>query len=190
MSAVPAIRAAAVRDTLAYLDRVEENGQARVLARVPESSRAIILETARSSWIEAEHDHHTLDAMIALFGLERSIRYWRGALVNLIDKPLLGPFVTGMLRLGRSPERVVQLIATGWPLVYRNMCTVRFEHVERGVPMLHFEQIPPLVRRHRNYLHCWHGVCQAFATLAGVDGRVEFSALPDDSAARAKFFWR
>jgi hypothetical protein len=176
--------------SLAYLDRVEENGQARVLAKVPTASRELILSTSRTSWIEAEHDHHTIDAMVALFGLERSIRYWRGALLNLIDKPLLGPFVTGMLRISRSPERVVQVVVTGWPLVYRDMCTPRYEREAEDVVILHFERIEPVVRRYRNYLHCWHGACQALAQLAGVDGRVTFEVSADLSSARARFFWR
>lgn len=127
--------------------------------------------------------------MIASFGLERAIRHWRGALVNLVDKPLLGPFVSGMLKLGRSPERVVQMIATGWPLVYRNMCMVRFARGADQVPTLFFEELSPAVLKYRNYLHCWHGACQAFASLAGVDGRVEFTVLPGDRGASARFSW-
>src|SRR4051794_9369406 len=60
----PAIRASAVRDTLAFLDTFEPGSRQRVLDAVPAASREVIEQTPGSSWISIEHDHWTIDAMI------------------------------------------------------------------------------------------------------------------------------
>jgi len=154
------------------------------MERVPSASRDIIESTPRSSWISTDDDHFTIDAIIEIFGRERAIRCWRDALANLIDRPLLGNFVSGMVRVfGRDPTRVVAWFPKGWSLVYRDMCTPRLVSGADGQPVILFENIAPEVRAYRNYLHSWHGACQGFAHIARVEGKVRFSVSPDASLA-------
>jgi hypothetical protein len=54
-------------------------------------------------------------------------------------------------------------------------------------PLLQFQQIPALVRRHRNYLLSWQGGCAGFAKLAGLSVDVLFRIAPDVSSAEAEF---
>lgn len=161
-----------------------------MLARVPAESRAVIASTPGSGWISIEHDHWTIDAMIEEFGLERSIRCWRDAAAIQVERPLLHGFVVSMVKvLGRSPVSVVRLFAKGWALVYQDMCEPRLIATPDGQPTIRFENIAPAVQRYRNYLHSWHGVCQGFAHVAQVHGRVQFEVAPDTASAEAKFFW-
>jgi hypothetical protein len=71
-----------VRDTLDFLDVFEPGARAEVMSRVPASSRAAIEDTPRSAWVSVHDDHHTIDAMIEIFGRERAIECWSGALLN------------------------------------------------------------------------------------------------------------
>jgi hypothetical protein len=190
LASFPAVRASAVRDTLTFLDKFEEGAQSRVLERVPRASREVIESTPRSSWISIEHDHWTIDAMIDNFGRERAISCWRGAMVNLVDRPLLRNFVSGMVKvMGRDPVSVVRFFAKGWPLVYQDLCEPRLIATRDGQPTIRFENIAPAVRQYSNYLYSWHGVCQGFAHIAQVRGSVDFEVAPDLSWAEATFFW-
>lgn len=102
----PAVRASAVRDTLAFLDKFHPGSRQRVLSRVPAESRRVIEETSRLSWVAVEHDHWTIDAMVELFGRERAIRCWADSVSSLVEQPLLRTFVSGMLKLvGNDPAR-------------------------------------------------------------------------------------
>jgi hypothetical protein len=179
-----------VRDTLAFLDKFEPQARARVLERVPPESREIIENTAGSSWISIEDDHWTVDAMIEIFGRERAIRCWRDSVADLVDRPLLRNFVSGMMRvLGRSPASVVRLFAKGWPLVYQDLCEPHLVATSDAQPIIRFADISSAVRRYPNYLDCWHGACQGFALIAQVRGHVDFEVGPDRTWAEAKFFW-
>jgi hypothetical protein len=186
----PAVRASAVRDTLAFLDKFEPGSRLRVMQRVPAVSREIIETAPASSWISLEHDHWTVDAMVELFGVERAVRCWRDSVADLVDRPLLRNFVSGMVKvLGRSPTSVVRLFAKGWPLVYQDMCEPELIATPDGQPTIRFSKIAAEVRRYNNYLHSWNGACQGFAHVAKVKGSVRFEVAPDFSQAEAKFFW-
>lgn len=169
------MRASAVRDTLTFLDKFEAGSLKRVLERVPDASRQVIDSTSRSGWIHVDHDHYTIDAIVELFGRERAIQFWAAAIAELSDKPLLKAFVGGMLRVvALEPQRIVSIFATGWPLVYRDMCTVRATTSPAGHATLRFDNVAPEVRRYRHYLDSWHGGCAGFARLAGLSVRVTF----------------
>ena len=71
----PAVRAGAILDALAFLDSFEPGSRALVLARVPPSAREAMLTTARSSWVSIEHDRHSIDAIIDVFGVPRAIQF-------------------------------------------------------------------------------------------------------------------
>jgi hypothetical protein len=187
MEMQPAVRASAVRDTLAFLEKFERGSMARVLAKVPEESRAVIEATARSGWVGVEHDHHTIDAIVDIFGRKRATEFWSQAISELSDKPLLKAFVGGMLRLvTRDPRRVLSIFATGWPLVYRDMCEIDVVDSEAGNPVLRFRQIATQVRRHRNYLLSWQGGCAGFAKLAGLSVHPTFRVASDVSSAEVE----
>lgn len=186
----PAVRASAVRDTLDFLDQFEAGARAAVMSRVPGGSREVIETTPRSSWIGIEHDHQVLDAIIHVFGRERAIQFWCDALGSLVNRPLLRSFVSGSLSVfGRDPNRVVAMFPRGWPLVYRDCCTLVMMQGAGGEPMIRFQDITPAVRKHTNYFDSWHGACLGFAHIARVNGHVAFTVAADLSFADATFSW-
>lgn len=186
MQKQPSVRASAVRDTLAFLDKFEPGSMKRVLARVPVASREVIDSTPRSGWIHVDHDHFTIDAIVECFGRERAIQFWSAAIAELSDKPLLKAFVGGMFRIvALDPQRIASIFATGWPLVYRDMCMVRAAVSPDGHAALHFEELAPELRKYRSYLFSWHGGCAGFARLAGLNVRVLFEGTAGQDFAQA-----
>lgn len=186
----PAVRASAVRDTLAYLDKFEAGARDRVLARVPAVSRDLIESTARSYWVPIDHDHFTVDAMVEMWGVERSIQCWRGAMANLVERPLLKSFVSGMIGLfAADPRRVLGLLPRGWPLVYRNMSVPRVAESQPGRLVIAFEDAPEQLRAHPNYFHSFHGACLGMADIARVEANVDFVVTPQKNGATATFSW-
>lgn len=128
--------------------------------------------------------------MIEILGRERAIQCWSASLSDLVDRPLLRNFVSGMMNvLGRSPVNVVRLFARGWHLAYRDMCEPQLIVAKDGQPRLRFENISPAVKRYPNYLHSWHGICRGFAQLAQVRGSVSFEVASDQTWAEVRFFW-
>lgn len=188
MELQPAVRASAVRDTLAFLDKFEPGARARVLAKVPEPSRLLIEATARSAWIGIEHDHYTIDAIVELFGKARAMQFWALAISELSDKPLLKAFISGMFKwMPVDLRRVVSIFATGWPLVYRDMCTLEVTTSPGGHVALSFADLAPQVRRHRHYLLSWQGGVMGFAKLAGLSVDISFRVALDLGSAEAEF---
>lgn len=185
-----AVRASAVRDTLAFLDKLEPGARERVLARVPAASRDLIENTARSYWVSIEHDHFTVDAIIEMWGVERSIQCWRGAMANLVERPLLKGFVSGMVGLfAADPRRVLSLLPRGWPLVYRNMTAPRIAESRPGHLVIAFDDAPEQLRAHPNYFHSFHGACLGMADIARVEAKVDFAVSRQNASATAAFSW-
>lgn len=190
MESEPAVRASAVRDSLAFLDQFQAGASAQVLACVPAESREVIESTPRSGWISIHHDHHTVDAIVELFGRDRALEYWRQSLISLIDKPLLKNFVSGMVMvMGRKPASVVTFFVKGWSLAYRNLCEPRLIECASGNPGIRFDDVAPYVRLYHRYFTSWEGTCQGFAHIARVRGNVKFRVAPDLSWAEAEFSW-
>lgn len=186
----PAVRASAVRDTLAYLDKLEDGARERVLARVPALSRELIESTARSYWVPIEHDHYTVDAIVEMWGVQRSIQCWRGAMADLVERPLLKSFVSGMIGLfAADPRRVLGLLPRGWPLVYRNMSSPHVTESRPGHLVIAFDDVPEQLRAYPNYFHSFHGACLGMADIARVEAKVDFVVNPQRSAATATFSW-
>lgn len=181
---VPAIRASAVKDSLAFLDEFEPGSCAKVLAPVPADVRERVEAAGRTDWISIEDDHHNVDAIVSHFGVERAIRYWEHNLVALAERPLLKTFFFGMLAVvGGDAERVIALVPR-----YRDMSAPRFvKRGSRDLPALVFDDVPREVRKYRNYFHTWNGVCRAFATIAKLEGTVVFDVAPSGSSAEASF---
>jgi hypothetical protein len=186
----PAVRASAVRDSLAFLDKFQQGACAQVLACVPAQSREAIETTPRSGWISIHDDHHTIDAIVALFGRARALEYWRQSLISLTDKPLLKNFVDGMvIVMGRHPATIVSLFVKGWSLAYRDLCEPRVIECASGNPGIRFDNVTPHLREYYRYFLSWEGTCQGFAHLARVRGHVEFRVAPDSTWAEAEFSW-
>lgn len=184
----PAVRASAVQDSLAFLDTFEPGAQARVLDLVPRASREIIETTPRSSWISIEHDHWTIDAMIEIWGRKRAIEGWRDGLTQLVERPLLRAFVSGMVNvIGPGDPRIVGVFTKGWPLVYRDMCQPRLVTLAEGRLGIRFENVAPEVRLYKNYFDSLDGACQGFARIAQLRGPVAFDVGPDMKWAECAF---
>lgn len=190
MSEEALVRAAAVHDALAFLDKFEPGAQARVLARVPPASRECLLQTARSAWVSLEHDHYTVDAIVELFGVTRAVQYWRATTTSMVERPLLKSFVSGMISVfGRDPGRVVAILPTGFLQVYRNVGEVSCDRSEEHQAVVRFEHVASAVRAHPNYFHSWHGTCLGVADLARIQIPVEFTVARDRGSAQARFHW-
>jgi len=186
--AKPAVRASAARDTLDYLDRFQPGLRERVWATIPAEAQQVIEAALRLSWIEVQHDHHIVDGIVKTLGRDRAIRFWADSVASTVDKPLLRAFVNGMLSLvGNDPARIIAWMPKGWGMIWRDMCTPRFELSAQGTPLLHFENIHPSIRLHENYIHSWHGAVLGFARLSRTAVNVTFSVAPDLSHATATF---
>jgi len=189
--AAPAVRAAAAQDALDQLDRFEPGARGRVLERLPVGTREVMLTTSRSAWISVEHDHHAVDVIVRLFGASRAIQYWRTVTANLIERPILKSFVSGMINVfGDDPGRVIGILPKAWGLVYRDLCEPLCIRTEEGKTVLRFDKVAPEVRVYANYFHSWHGTCLGVADLARIRGRMTFDVAEDRSSAVAVFPWR
>jgi hypothetical protein len=175
---------------LAFVDKFERGARARVSQRMPPDVLEALATSPRTSWFEIERDHHLVDAICAEFGPARAVACWKASIPDLIDKPLLHGFVSGMLGLfGRDPSRVVSLLPKGWGLVFRDLCTLTLGTPDRTGINLAFHDVHPTLARYPNYFHSFDGICQGVLSVATPRGVVSFEVSNDRSSALARFSW-
>jgi hypothetical protein len=188
MTRSPAVRVSAALDMLELLDEFEPGSRARVWARVPEPTRDFVESRSRIGWIPFEHDPFIPEAIVAEFGRERSRELFRRAIPALIEKPLLEPLVSGMLRiLGARRFRILTIIPKGWGLVFRDFCEPRVGRTGEDEIEVIFDDIAPEVREHPVYFDMWEGVCLGMLDLAMPDGVLDYELAEDQSCIHARF---
>ncbi len=190
MSRAPAVRVSAARDMLDFTEKFERGARARVAKRIPPECLEVMETSARSSWLEIERDHFLVDGICAELGVERAIECWRMSIPDMIDKPLLHSFVSGMMRLfAGDPGRIVGLIPKGWPLVFRDVATLTAQTGGKKEASLVFSDVAPVIRKYPNYFHSFHGICEGVLLITGARGRVAFEVAPGAASATARFVW-
>lgn len=175
---------------LDFVEKFEPGARAKVLSHFPKASLEALELAPRTSWLPVEHDHFVVDGVVAVLGKDRARKCWRDSVPDMVDKPLLRSFVSGMVRMfGREPARIVGLLPKAWPLVYRDMGTVTLDASTPGDPVLRFSDIPRSVRAYPNYFVSWEGVCAGLAHIARVTGDATLVPAPDLSSAEVRFRW-
>jgi hypothetical protein len=186
----PAVRVSAARDLLDFLDRFEPGARARVLELFPAASRDAIENSPRTSWLPVEHDHFTVDGVVAVLGRERALECWRDSVPDIVDKPLLRTFVSGMVRaFGRDPTRILGLFPKAWPLVFRDCCEPSLQKTGAGEALIVFEDVAPEVRMYPNYFLSWQGISWGLCHISEVNAEVRLQVAPDRSRAVVEFKW-
>ena len=186
----PAVRVSSAYDMLSFLERHEPGSRERVWMRIPKESRDFIDKLWRASWIPIEHDHWIPDAIVAEFGLDEARQLFRASIPAMVEKPLLEPLVSGMLRvLGTRRRRILTIIPKGWSLVFRDFCEPSIvTSSDRELEIL-FDAIPRVVRAHPVYFTMWEGVMLGFLDFTHSDGEIDFELAPDASRVRVRFRW-
>ena len=175
---------------LSFVEKFEPGARAQVLARMSDEAREALEGGSRTAWLPIEHDHWVVDGVVQLFGRANAIRCWRDSLPDMVDKPLLRSFVSGMLRVfGNDPARIMSLLPKAWPLIYHDFCELELVQEQPNQLEVLFKRIAPQVRQYPNYLHSWDGVLQGVFALAKVPGSVSLTVAADYRSARAICTW-
>ena len=174
---------------LSFLETFQAGARQAVLASMPLASIEALDAGGRTGWFPLQHDRWIAEGMIAVLGPERAVQCWRACVPAMVDKPLLRSFVSGMLRLfDNDRQRIVRLFPNGWPLIYRDFCTVELVETHPARAVIAFSDIAPAVRDHPSYFHAFHGVIQGFCDFAGLSGAI-FKVAEDAWSARAQLYW-
>ncbi len=172
-----------------FVEKFDPGARERALSLLPAESREVYESSPRSSWLSIEHDHWVVDGICETFGVERAVACWRASVPDLVDKPLLKSFVSGMMRVfGSSRTRVVSLLPRAWGAVYRDFCTPRVSQHASGATVTFYNIAHP-VWQYPNYFNSWRGVCEGMLDLAELEGTVEFQLERDRRRAVAEFSW-
>jgi hypothetical protein len=187
----PAARASAARDNVAFAEVYRPGSLAAIRETIPQASLDKIDNAPSASWLGFEHDRWLMDGTMQIFGRDEAIACWRQSINQLIDKPLLRPFVEGALRLfGNRPGKIIKLIPKGWTLAYRDFCVPGFHLIGDNSAEIIFDDVAPEAFEAEGYLHCWHAICLGVFDLEKPEnGRVDFEI--DRAGARciARFSW-
>jgi hypothetical protein len=190
MARFPAVRIANARDMLSFLEKFQVGARQAVFARMPLASIEALDAGARTGWLPLEHDHFIVDGIVSVLGVDGSVECWRASVPEMIDKPLLRSFVSGMLRLfDHDRRRIVGMFPKGWALVYQDFCDIELVESNDSHAVLAFTDIAPVLQDYPNYFHAFHGVVQGFCDFAELSG-VSFNVAPDSRSARAQLRFR
>lgn len=174
---------------LSFLDRFQVGARQAVLASMPLASIEALDSGARTGWLPIEHDHFIVDGIVAVLGPERAVQCWRASVPEMVDKPLLRSFVSGMLRLfDADRRRIVGLFPTGWSLVYHDFCKLEVSESSDTHVVLLFRDFAPALADYPNYFHSFHGIVAGFGDFVGMSG-VSFTPAADARSARVRFHW-
>ena len=190
MPLTPAVRIAMVRDILDFAEKFQPGTLAQVLATFPDDARAALEAGSRMGWYPIEHDHWVVDGIIAVLGKERAMDCWSASVLDMVDKPLLRTFISGMLRVvGEDPARIIGLLPKAWPLIYDNFCYLELSGTEPNQVTLAFRALAPELHEHPNYFVSWTGVLRGLFEIARVSGQVALTIAQDKQSAEARCSW-
>jgi hypothetical protein len=190
MSRTPSSRLSAARDILVFTDKFQPGTRERVLATLPDDARDALQGGSRMGWLPIKYDHWIIDGIVGVLGREQAIACWRASVLDMIERPLLRAFASGMRRvLGDDPVRIIGLLPRAWPLLFKDFCELELEVDHATQVTLLFNNLAPELREHPNYLACWTGVTQGLFEIARVPGQVAMTVDPDFKTARARCTW-
>jgi len=175
---------------LDFLEAEHPGSRERIWMRIPAESRAYIESVSRMEWIDLEHDHWLPDSILAEFGRDESVELFRASIPQHIQKPLLEPFVMGMIRvLGKRRSRLLNLIPRALPLVFRDFFEPKAVSTDGGARTeIRLEAIPPAVREFPAYFTMWEGVFLGVLDLVEIgENALEFRVAPGRECVTASF---
>jgi hypothetical protein len=141
-------------------------------------------------WLPIKYDHWIIDGIVGVLGREQAIACWRASVLDMIERPLLRAFASGMRRvLGNDPVRIIGLLPMAWPMLFKDFCELELGVDHATQVTLVFNKLAPELREHPNYLACWTGVTQGLFDVARVPGQVEMTVDQDFRTARARCTW-
>lgn len=181
----PATRASSAKDSLSGLDKHRAGLTAKVRARIPEPTLAVIDSTARTGWIPVEHDSWIPRATLAELGTDEAIRYWRNFLPIHVQSPLLNAVVGGAVRLfGPSPASILRMTPRAWKLVFRDHCRLEISS-EANTAHIVMHDVAPEVITGTGYEISFRAFFLGMLDVVKVDGDVEMEV--DLKAARIEY---
>jgi hypothetical protein len=172
-TALPVVRAAFTQASLATADSLEGDLGARIRAAVPPASIEQIESTTRLDWLAAELDMEITEAVHKVLGPERSAHFWKGALLDVMETPLLKPLVDGAIAIfGLSPSNLLKWSPRIWEAVYRNCGTLTLTTAGTATAEVVYDSIPPVLRRSPDFIEAMRGSFETLFVLAQVQGVV------------------
>lgn len=185
------IRAALPLQSLRVLEAIAGSEHTRVLSRLQPETRARLRSVARLEWLPIEIDLELGEAVSDVLGPDVDRERARLCVLHCFETPLLRPFLHGAdMLFGLSPAGLIATIPRGWPAVYRDAGTLRYE-IDGGLRrVLIYEDVPTAVIGSRLYLESLAGSLESIFELCKVEGSVSLGRV-DASARRAElhFEW-
>jgi hypothetical protein len=183
----PVVRAAFTQATLATADSLEGNLGARIRAAVPPASLEQIVSASRLDWLPADLDMDFTEAVNQVLGPERSAHFWKGALLEVMETPLLKPLVDGAVAIfGLSPGNLLRWAPKTWDAIYRNCGAMTLTAAGTATAQLVFESIAPPLRRSPDFIEALRASFETIFVLAHVQGVVVVEEM-DLAHARAVY---
>lgn len=169
----PLIKAAQIKANLTYLDHLGEDAKRKVLAALrPETVRQIE-DSTRVDWLPLELDIELTDTVVKVVG-DKGMSDW--ALTCLMvssQSGLLGPLVTGSIRLfGLSPKAVFKIAPKAWLAVFKNCGHLVIEDKAKTTIELVGHNLPQQMIESNAYLVGIQGSFRAVFELTRFKGNI------------------
>lgn len=185
----PAVRARAVQDALGQLDVFESGATEAARRLIPPKSLQLIDASSATDWIPTAHDWHVPAAIVEVLGA-RADAYFRSVLTRQLEASLLRSTWSATQRLlGISPAALFYAVPLGWPIIYRDFCSIRIHPHQARAAALRMSQVAPDVFEHPAYLTSFKGFFGGFLDVCKREGEVELTAEPDAATIDITVRW-
>jgi hypothetical protein len=185
------IRAALPLQSLRVLEAIAGFEHTRVLSRLHPQTLARLRAVARLEWLPLEIDLELGNAVADVLGPDVDRERARLCVLHAFETPLLRPFLHGAdMLFGLSPAGLIATLPRGWPAVYRDAGSLRYE-VDGGLRrVLIYQDVPAEIIGSRLYLESLTGALESIFELCKVEGTVSLGSI-DTAARRAElcFEW-
>ena len=167
------IRATYTKSGLRQLKREHADAWEGLPAIVGEAALEEVRSASTLAWLPAELHGLIADAMIEAAGRDRARALWAAVILEAFDSRMLGPIVSGALRLyGKTPPSVMRMTPHAWPLVFRDCGRSWMEPGDGERATMLFTGLPRAIVASTGILDSFLANCDAALRYTGHTGVV------------------
>lgn len=191
LDAEPAVRARAMKDSIAFLAEFAEGFDAKIAARLDPGVLAAIDRALPTDWLPGPITRQVVDAVVEELGEQRAPELWCELMHRrLVKSPMLRGLIEVLNRIGgTSPRTFLKALPRGWANAYRDFGQPEILSSEAHHAEVVWRSVPDYLFVHRQHWIAVQGALKGLVKAGGAEGRVALSFDPDAHEVRGDLSW-
>lgn len=187
----PAVRARAMKDSIAFLAEFEEGFERKIAARLDPAVLETIDRALPTDWLPGPITRQVVDAVVEEVGEHRAPELWSELMQRrLIKSPMLRGLIDVLNRIGgTSPKTFLKALPRGWANAYRDFGEPEIVRTEAREAEVVWRGVPDYLFEHRQHWIAVRGALRGLVKAGGGDGDITLSFDPQAHEVRGHVSW-